>query len=136
MDDVQISLVQESFAKVVPIKDTAAALFYADLFETSPAMEALFEGADMEAQGQKLMATIAVVVDGLVAPDGIIPAAEDLAMRHVEYGVKAEDYDAVGASLLRTLARGLGDDFTPEVEAAWTEAYTILADVMKRAAYG
>jgi len=28
----------------------------------------------------------------------------------------------------------LGDAFTPPVEAAWTEAYTILATVMKDAA--
>ncbi|RYF62188.1 MAG: hemin receptor, partial [Comamonadaceae bacterium] len=32
----QIELVQSSFAKVVPIADQAAALFYARLFELAP----------------------------------------------------------------------------------------------------
>ena len=61
--------------------------------------------------------------------------ALDLAIKHVDYGVKAEDYDKVGASLLRTLSKGLGDEFTPDVEAAWTDAYGVLSGVMKSAAY-
>jgi len=31
---------------------------------------------------------------------------------------------------LDTLAKGLGDDFTPEVHAAWSEAYGLLSGVM------
>jgi len=134
MEDAQISLVQESFSKVAPIKDVAAAIFYADLFETAPEVKPLFSSADLGEQGAKLMATLAVVVNGLRELDKIVPVAQDLARRHADYGVKPEDYDKVGASLLRTLAKGLGDDFTPEVKAAWTDAYGILSGVMKDAA--
>ena len=35
------------------------------------------------------------------------------------YGVKASDYQTVGAALIATLEKGLGADFTPEVRAAW-----------------
>ncbi|SPF78422.1 globin family protein [Pseudoprimorskyibacter insulae] len=135
MDDKQITLIQESFAKVVPIKDAAAEIFYADLFETAPAVKPYFANADMKDQGSKLMATLAVVVNGLRDLDKIVPVAQQLAVKHVDYGVKAQDYDSVGASLLRTLEKGLGDDFTPEVKEAWTVAYTTLAGVMKGAAY-
>jgi hemoglobin-like flavoprotein len=38
------------------------------------------------------------------------------------------------AAVLWTLGQGLGDASTPPVEAAWTEAYTIPATVMKDAA--
>ena len=64
----------------------------------------------------------------------LMEAIEDLGRRHVGYGVKDEHYDTVGQALLWTLATGLGDAFTPETEQAWTEAYTLLATVMKQAA--
>ncbi|MEL6587197.1 MAG: globin family protein [Pseudomonadota bacterium] len=135
MNEQQITLVQDSFAKVVPIKDTAAELFYADLFETAPEVKPYFANSDMSQQGSKLMATLGVVVNGLRDLDKIVPVAKDLAVRHIDYGVKAEDYDKVGASLLRTLEKGLGDAFTPDVEEAWTTAYGTLSTVMKDAAY-
>ena len=61
--------------------------------------------------------------------------AEALAVKHVDYGVKAADYDSVGASLLRTLEKGLGEAWTPETKDAWVAAYTTLAGVMTAAAY-
>ncbi|UWQ16812.1 globin family protein [Jannaschia sp. M317] len=135
MNDAQITLVQDSFAKVVPIKDAAAEIFYADLFETSPEVKPYFANSDMKEQGTKLMATLGVVVNGLRDLDKIVPVAQKLAVGHVAYGVKAEDYDKVGASLLRTLEKGLGEGFTPDVKDAWATAYGILAGVMKDAAY-
>lgn len=135
MDTTQISLIQDSFAKVVPIKDTAAELFYADLFETAPEVKPYFTDTDMSEQGAKLMATLAVVVNGLRDLEKIVPVAQTLAVKHVDYGVQAADYDKVGASLLRTLEKGLGEGWTPDVEEAWTLAYTTLSGVMKAAAY-
>jgi len=135
MNDTQITLIQESFAKVVPIKDAAAEIFYGDLFETAPEVKPYFKNSDMKEQGSKLMATLGVVVNGLRDLDKIVPVAQELAVRHVDYGVKAEDYDKVGASLLRTLEKGLGDGFTPDVKEAWTTAYGTLSTVMKDAAY-
>jgi nitric oxide dioxygenase len=135
MNDNQITLIQESFAKVVPIKDAAAEIFYADLFDTAPEVKPYFANSDMKEQGTKLMATLGVVVNGLRDLDKIVPVAQQLAVKHVDYGVKAADYDSVGASLLRTLEKGLGDAFTADVKDAWVAAYTTLASVMKDAAY-
>lgn len=90
----------------------------------------------MKAQGRKLLTTLAFVVRGLDKPEQIVPAAEQLAIKHVDYGVTARHYTLVGNALLRTLKKGLGDDFTPEVRAAWVAAYQLLADVMRAAAYG
>jgi hemoglobin-like flavoprotein len=130
----QATLVQDSFRLVVPIKDQAAALFYGRLFELDPSTRALFTSTDMAEQGAKLMATIGFVVAGLKRPAEVVPAAQALAKRHVGYGVKEAHYATVGAALLWTLGQGLGEAFTPEVEAAWTAAYTLLADVMIAAA--
>lgn len=54
--------------------------------------------------------------------------------RHVDYHVKEQDYETVGQALLWTLVQGLGETYSPEVEAAWTETYTTLAAAMKDAA--
>ncbi|UDQ91892.1 globin domain-containing protein [Xanthobacter autotrophicus] len=125
----QIELIQDSFRKVVPIADTAAALFYGRLFEIAPEVKPLFKG-DMSLQGAKLMATLGLVVAGLNDLSKIVPAAESLARKHVAYGVKDAHYAPVGAALIWTLERGLGPDFTPETRDAWVEAYGILSSVM------
>lgn len=129
MTPEQIKLVQDSWEQVKPISEQAAELFYGRLFETDPELKPLFSG-DMKAQGKKLMTMIGAAVSGLTKLDSIVPAVQDLGRRHVDYGVKAKDYDTVGASLLWTLEQGLGDAFTPEVKEAWTETYGILAGVM------
>jgi hemoglobin-like flavoprotein len=134
MDDATIQKVQGSFAKVEPIKATAAEIFYADLFASAPEVRPLFMGP-MNVQGMKLMATLGVVVKGLGDLDKIVPVAQSLAVRHLDYGVEPQHYDAVGASLIRTLEQGLGPDFTPEVRDAWIAAYATLSNVMKDAAY-
>ena len=131
----QIKAIQDSFLKVAPISEQAAALFYGRLFEIAPAVKPLFRG-DMKEQGRKLMATLGVVVNGLANLESILPAASALAKRHVDYGVKAADYTPVGAALLWTLERGLGEQWTPQLAAAWTEAYTILSGFMIAEAYG
>jgi len=129
MTPEQTKLVQESWDQVKPIADQAAELFYGRLFESDPALKPLFKG-DMQAQGRKLMTMIGTAVSGLSKLDSIVPAVQDLGRRHVGYGVKASDYDTVGASLLWTLEQGLGDAFTDDVRAAWTETYRTLAGVM------
>jgi len=128
-------LVQESFAKVAPIAEQAAALFYQNLFASDPSLKPLFKG-DMVEQGKKLMKMIATAVNALDKLDSIVPAVQDLGRRHVKYGVKPEHYDTVGAALIQTLAQGLGPAFTPEVKDAWITVYGILAGTMKAAAYG
>jgi hemoglobin-like flavoprotein len=131
----QVKAIQESFTKVVPISEQAATLFYGRLFEIAPAVKPLFRG-DLKEQGRKLLATLAVVVNGLSHLETVLPAASALAKRHINYGVKAAHYAPVGAALLWTLERGLGDQWTPELAAAWNTAYTMLSDFMIGEAYG
>jgi nitric oxide dioxygenase len=129
MTPSQVDLVQASFAKVAPIAEPAAELFYGRLFDIAPEVKPLFHG-DMKEQGRKLMTTLAVVVNGLKAPESILPAAKSLAIKHVGYGVAAEHYAPVGAALIWTLEQGLGDAFTAETREAWIAAYTLLSGVM------
>lgn len=129
MTPSDINLVKDSFRKIVPIADQAAALFYARLFELDPSLRPMFRG-DMREQGRKLMAMIATAVAALERLDEIVPAVRQLGARHVAYGVQEEHYATVGAALLWTLEKGLGPEFTPAVRAAWTTTYTLLANTM------
>jgi hemoglobin-like flavoprotein len=135
MTPEQIALVQDSFAKVAPISETAAVLFYNRLFEIAPQVKAMFP-SDMTEQRRKLMAMLAAVVHGLGNLESILPAASALATRHVSYGAKAEHYPVVGAALLWTLEQGLGEGWTPELAEAWSTAYGTLSGYMISEAYG
>jgi hemoglobin-like flavoprotein len=135
MTPEQVQLVQESFSMVAPIADQAAVLFYDRLFETAPQVKAMFP-EDMTEQRKKLMATLAVVVNGLSNLESILPAASALATRHVTYGAKAEHYPVVGSALLWTLEKGLGEAWTADVADAWTAAYGTLSGYMISEAYG
>ncbi len=129
MTPEQITLVQTSFQKVVPIAGTAADLFYDRLFEIAPPVRTLFP-SDLTEQKVKLMAMLGTAVTNLHQLDTILPAVRALGERHKGYGVTADHYAPVGAALLWTLEKGLGPDFTPETKEAWTAAYTALAGVM------
>ena len=130
----QKSLVRETFAKVVPIADTAAGLFYGRLFEMDPSLRPLFR-SDIGAQGKKLMQMIGLAVRGLQSLDTLLPAVQELGRRHRVYGVEEKDYDTVGKALLWALEQGLGADFTPQVQEAWLATYQLLAETMKQAAH-
>ncbi len=129
MTPEQITLVQESFKKVAPIAGPAADIFYDRLFEVAPQVRPLFP-EDMTDQKKKLMQMIGIAVNGLTRLDDILPAVQDLGRRHIGYDVTPEHYDIVGEALIFTLGKGLGDDFTEELKAAWVETYGTLASVM------
>lgn len=129
----QIKLVQTSFAQVAPIAATAADLFYGRLFEIAPDFRGMFP-ADLSGQKKKLMAMLGTAVAGLSNLDTLVPAVQALGRRHVGYGVTAGHYVPVGAALLWTLEKGLGDAFTTETREAWATAYRLLAGTMMDAA--
>jgi nitric oxide dioxygenase len=135
MTPEQAKLVQQSFSRIVPIADKAAVIFYDRLFEIAPQVRSLFP-SDMQEQRGKLMATLTAVVGGLTNLPSILPAASALARRHVSYGARAEHYPVVGAALLWTLEKGLGEGWTPDVADAWKAAYATLSGFMISEAYG
>ena len=110
MTPEQVQLVQQSFARVAPISEQAAVLFYGRLFEVAPSVRAMFPD-DMTGQRKKLMATLAVVVNGLTNLEAVLPAASALAKRHVGYGARPE-------------------------HSAWTAAYGTLSGYMISEACG
>lgn len=128
-------LIRQSWAAAMADQRALAQLFYRKLFERAPETERLFE-TDMDAQGRKLMATLTFVVDALDNPEALLPAAGDLARRHVGYDVRAEHYPPVGDALVAALSDLLGARFDAQTKAAWEATYGALSQHMIQAAYG
>ncbi|MDF1504576.1 globin family protein [Roseisolibacter sp. H3M3-2] len=126
----QTAHIRRTWDLVAPIAPQAAELFYGRLFELDPSLRRLFAQADMQAQGLKLMQTLAVVVAGLDDLPRIVGSVQALGRRHVGYGVQRSHYATVGAALLWTLEQGLGDRFDAPARAAWTDAYALLSTTM------
>lgn len=129
----QISLVQESFARVLPHTEAVATDFYNRLFDLAPDTRPLFRN-DMVMQGEKLFLMLAAVVDTLEHLDRILPTVRNLAVRHVAYGTQSRHYDAVGEALIGALRAAQGDSFDDDTARAWAAAYAILATEMIAAA--
>lgn len=133
MNSDKIKIVQTTFEKLIPVSDQVAEEFYKNLFKIDPEVKKLFS-SNMKVQEQKLMASLMMIVLGLDNLENILPSIEALGRRHVEYGVKPGHYTTVAAALLSTIQKTLGDEYTPEVRAAWTEVYWLLSKVMIDAA--
>jgi hemoglobin-like flavoprotein len=112
---------------------TFAEFFYRHLFRVAPGLRPLFP-ADLYDQKRKLMAVVEGAVARLDQAEVLIPAVKALGARHAGYGITTEHYSVVGETLLWTLERSLGAAFTPDVKAAWTRTYAVLASTMQAGA--
>jgi NAD(P)H-flavin reductase/hemoglobin-like flavoprotein len=122
-----------SWARVATHGSQVPAFFYARLFISHPELRDMFP-ASMAMQQDRLVQALGQVVSGVDDLASVVPVVEALGRDHRKFAVRPHHYPLVGESLLATLAHFLGGDWTPELEADWTEAYTIVAQVMQDAA--
>jgi len=87
----------------------------------SPALRKLFG---------KFINAVGCAVAGLHDNAKLVPMLTQLGGRHVNYGVHASHFQALGKAFNRTLAEILGGEFTQEVEGAWTMAYNFMSSIM------
>ena len=125
----EIKTIRTGFTLLAAHPDELAAEFYARLFALDPSLTHLFR-SDLKAQGRKLTAALALVVNSLDRLDGILGQIQTLGLRHRDYGVEPAHYAIVGAALIDTLEARLGPAFTDEARTAWATAYGILAEAM------
>ena len=136
-DPHRVATLQGSFAQVSAGAERAAVgrRFYDRLFAEAPDLRPMF-GDDLDAQGMKLMDMVNLVVAGLSHVEALLPIAEDLAHRHVDYGVRPGHYPLVGRVLIATLDEAVGPrGFEHYARECWEGAYAALADAMIAAAY-
>lgn len=134
LDSEERELLRSSFRSVSRSGAQAANRFYEILFEIAPQTRALFVN-DLEQQGAQFISKLGLIVAELQNVESLVPVLEDLALRHVAYGVKPEHYPLVGRALQQMLAEVLEDDFTSETRAAWAKAFAEISGLMIRSAY-
>ena len=127
-------LLKTTWAKVIPISDVAAGLFYERLFTLDPSLQRLFKNADMKEQRRKLVQALHAVINSVDDLPSLIPTLEILGRNHVRYGVEDRHYETVGSALLWTLEQGLKEAWTPAAKSAWVVAYSTVSGVMRNAA--
>ena len=127
---LKVELLEQSFELVKPQADELVASFYHNLFTDYPAAKPLFEHTEMSKQQQMLKGALVMVVENLRKPEVLSKALKGLGARHVKYGALPEHYPLVGNSLLKTLGQYAGAAWTPELKAAWAEAYGAITELM------
>lgn len=130
----QIHLIRTTWQIAERQADVVGPLFYETLFEIAPEVRPLFAGTNVPGQSKKLLSMLSYVIAKLDTLDEIMNEIRKLAKRHVQYGVEDRHYGYVGAALLMTLEKGLGDVWNEEVKDAWTTCYGILSSAMMHAA--
>ena len=125
-----VFLVQNSFERLSSYGDEAAKVFYDTIFEFEPATRQMFADTDMEAQGQKFVAFMSMIVNGLDRLEQMGPQLREMGERHVHYGVERSHYGIVGQALLTTLERVTGVELTFEARQAWSDFYTQMVNLM------
>ena len=113
-------IIKETFALAVPIADQVATKFYENLFQDYPAVIPLFSHVDQKKQQSKLINSLVYMVTHLEDSEKLTPFLHNLGSRHTYYGTEEAHYDAVAATLLKTLAFFLGPKWTPKIEQQWT----------------
>ena len=130
MTPKQIELVQGSFKQVAEQVDETAALFYENLFRVEPQLRPLFKKSNMHHQGQKLIASLAIMIFSLDQPEEVPPSVRQLGVRHNHHGVPAAVYISAQEALLQTIAEMLDEQFTLEIQKAWEEVLERLTKAM------
>ena len=123
------ALLTKSFYQIVPISERVATMFYDRLFEAHPEVQPLFQSTDMRVQRKKLIDMLALVVYSIDNMSKVEEAIQKLGERHVNYGVKDEQYPVVRDVFVWTLNQELGDDLDDETEAVWIKVFNALAEM-------
>jgi len=129
MTPEQIGLVQDSFRRVTARSDALAADFYARLFAADPSARELFT-TDMSVQRIKFIRELEEILRTIGDFEAFLAHLADLGARHAGYGVRPVHYRTFADALLAALAEAEGDQWSAELEAAWSSAHDLVAEAM------
>ncbi|MEV0295774.1 FAD-binding oxidoreductase [Nocardia sp. NPDC050710] len=137
MDSRTVALIRTTFKAVAAEEggpEKLASSFYAILFTDYPHARDFFPAA-MDSQRDRLVKAIAYALDRLEEPNKLLPFLAQLGRDHRKYGVQPEHYVAVATSLKTAMRRYAGTEmWTDEVDRAWDDGLTIIAETMIGAA--
>ena len=130
----QIQIITDSYALIRREPVSYSKTFYYRLLHEHPFTRVLFPD-DLSRQVEAFRQTVDALVEQIDNLPMLRPTLAALAKRHVEYGVKVQHYEIVGAVLIDSFGEILADRFTPAMRNAWEALYAATAGVMVSEAY-
>ncbi|GAB3432064.1 NO-inducible flavohemoprotein [Massilia solisilvae] len=106
--------------------------FYRNMFAAHPELTNLFNMGNQAAgkQQQSLASAVFAYAANIDNAAALGPVVRRIVHKHASVGIKAEHYPIVGHHLLGAIKEVLGEAATPELIAAWAEAYGSLATLL------
>ncbi|XP_054758842.2 uncharacterized protein LOC129264905 [Lytechinus pictus] len=136
-------LVQETWRKLATDPAKHGATMFAKLVTDYPAVGPLLPFGDeglsydqllvdprVRAHGTRVMQTVGGAVDGLNDISSVVLMLQELATRHIAYGVTKQHFSPAVSSLMYAIRQGLGRDYNSDVEKAWLAVLQIVVDTM------
>eukprot|EP00282_Hemiselmis_andersenii_P023993 CAMPEP_0172001742 /NCGR_PEP_ID=MMETSP1041-20130122/3034_1 /TAXON_ID=464988 /ORGANISM="Hemiselmis andersenii, Strain CCMP439" /LENGTH=1380 /DNA_ID=CAMNT_0012655407 /DNA_START=13 /DNA_END=4155 /DNA_ORIENTATION=+ len=99
-------------------------LFFDVLFELAPNMGAIFN-KPKQILSVKFCEMIATLVSFNNDPVRLAQQSIWLGMRHVKYGARAQHQQVIGQVVITTLERAVGDEWTAEMDKAWSDLWAV-----------
>jgi len=133
---LSVELLESSFELLAPVAEEMIGAFYSLLFERFPGVIPMFDKTTQAQQVTKLVAAIKLTIGNLRNPEKLVGALQAMGERHQAYGAEAAHYQAVNDTLLEVMQQYAGNNWTNEVNDAWTGALNLIADTMLSAYQG
>lgn len=128
-----VQLIRDTWQEIEPEAPEVAKYVFGTLFALEPSTRDLFP-INLEVPRVRLVRALVHIVQMIDQPEELSPFLQQLGRDHRKFGVLTQHYEPMGTALLAALRHHLGASWTPQVERAWAEAYTIIARAMQEAA--
>ncbi|CAK7232895.1 hypothetical protein SCUCBS95973_008411 [Sporothrix curviconia] len=128
----QSKLVQETLPALREHGEQIASMFYATMLEEHPELKNQFNTVN-QANGRQPRALTSIIIAfaaNISHTSELIPKLERVCHKHCSLGIQPDQYAIVGEYLIKAFKAVLGPAMTPEVQAAWMDAYCVLARMM------
>ncbi|GAA68667.1 NO-inducible flavohemoprotein [Pseudoalteromonas sp. BSi20429] len=131
LSDKTIEIVKSTVPLLAEAGTVVTDHFYKRLFSHNPELKNIFNMVNQDTGRQQFalfnaLAAYAQNIDNLAV---LKEALTRINHKHTSLNILPEHYPIVGAHLIGTLKELLPEQFTPDVEYAWREAYGVLADI-------
>lgn len=106
--------------------------FYQRMFRENPEVRSLFNASNQAGgtQQRALAGAICAFAANVDRLEVLGAAVEVIAQKHAGLGILPEHYPIVGKHLLASISEVLGEAATPQILAAWEEAYGFLGRIL------
>ncbi|KAI0190385.1 globin-like protein [Xylaria flabelliformis] len=128
----EAELVNETIPALRQHGEHISTVFYKSMLRDHPELNHYFNSVNMHTgrQPRALTALILAFASNIVNISELTPKLERVAQKHVSLVIHPEHYEIVAKYLIRAFSAVLGPAMTPEVNAAWTKAYWLMAKML------